>query len=114
MHMIHMVIKILSIAAALLLVARFIPGITIDSLTTALVTALILGALNISVKPVLTVLTFPITLLTFGLFSFVLNAAMFGLAAYLVPGFVVAGFIPALIGSFIVTLVSTTAYRILT
>ncbi|MFM2374248.1 MAG: hypothetical protein RLZZ234_243 [Candidatus Parcubacteria bacterium] len=109
-----MVIKILSIAAALLLVARFIPGITIDSLTTALVTALILGALNISVKPVLTVLTFPITLLTFGLFSFVLNAAMFGLAAYLVPGFVVAGFIPALIGSFIVTLVSTTAYRILT
>jgi putative membrane protein len=66
------------------------------------------------VKPVLALLTFPITLLTFGLFSFVLNAAMFGLAAYLVPGFAVAGFLPALLGSFVVTVVSTVAYRILT
>jgi putative membrane protein len=112
--MIHIAIKIVSIAAALLLVARFIPGISIDSLTAAFIAALILGALNVSVKPLLAILTFPITLLTFGLFSFVLNAAMFGLAAYIVPGFAVAGFIPALLGSFIVTVVSTLAYRILT
>jgi putative membrane protein len=112
--MIHIAIKILSIAAALMLVAHYIPGITIDSLATAGIAALILGALNLVVKPVLALLTFPITLLTFGLFSFVLNAAMFGLAAYLVPGFAVAGFLPALLGSFVVTVVSTVAYRILT
>jgi putative membrane protein len=112
--MIHIAIKVLSIAAALLLVARFIPGISIDSFTAAFFAALILGALNVSVKPLLAILTFPITFLTFGLFSFVLNAAMFGLAAYMVPGFAIAGFIPALLGSFIVTVVSTLAYRILT
>lgn len=112
--MINIVLKVLITAGALLLVAHFIPGIAIDSFTVAVVAAVVLGALNLTVKPVLTILTLPITIITFGLFAFVLNAFMFALAAYILPGFEVAGFIPALIGSFIVTFVSTIVYRALT
>ncbi len=112
--MIKIVLKVLITAGALLLVARFVPGIAIDSFMSAVIAALILGALNLTVKPVLLILTLPITLITFGLFSFVLNAFMFALAAYILPGFTVAGFIPALIGSVIVTFVSTVVYRALT
>ncbi len=112
--MFTLIIKALVTALALMLVARFIPGIAIDSFVTALVAALVLGALNLTVKPVLTILTLPITILTLGLFLFVLNAAMFGLAAWLLPGFTVAGFLPALVGSVLVAVVSTVAYRVLT
>lgn len=112
--MFHIIIKIVVTALALLLVARVVPGVEISSIYTALLAALVLGVLNIFVKPILTILTLPITLLTFGLFTFVLNAAMFGLAAFLLTDFAVAGFIPALVGSLIVTAVSTIAYRILT
>lgn len=112
--MINIALKVLITAGALLLVARFVPGIAVDSFTIALVAALVLGALNLTVKPVLLILTLPITIITFGLFSFVLNAFMFALAAYILPGFSVTGFIPALIGSFVVTVVSTVLYRALT
>lgn len=112
--MFHIIIKVVVTALALLLVARVVPGIDIGSIYTALLAALVLGVLNVFVKPILTILTLPITLLTFGLFTFVLNAAMFGLAAFLLVDFAVAGFIPALVGSLIVTVVSTIAYRILT
>lgn len=112
--MINIALKVIITAGSLLLVARFIPGVTVDSFTTAVIAALILGILNLTVKPILTILTLPITLITFGLFAFVLNAFMFALSAYILPGFTVAGFIPALIGSFIVTLVSTVVYRALT
>ncbi len=112
--MINIALKVLITAGALLLVARFVPGITVDSFTIAIVAALVLGVLNLTVKPVLLILTLPITLITFGLFSFVLNAFMFALAAYILPGFTVAGFIPALIGSFVVTVVTTALYRVFT
>lgn len=112
--MIKIALKVLITAGALLLVARFIPGIAIDSFMSAVIAALVLGALNLTVKPVLLILTLPITLITFGLFAFVLNAFMFALAAYILPGFTVAGFIPALIGSIVVTFVSTVVYRALT
>lgn len=112
--MIHIIIKVIVTALALVLVAKVVPGITVDSLYTALTAALVWGVLNIFVKPVLSILAFPITLITFGLFSFVLNAALFGLAAYLLAGFTVAGFLPALLGSSVVTMVSTIAYRVLT
>jgi putative membrane protein len=112
--MFKLILKVLLTACAMLLVARFVPGIAVDSFMTALAAALILGALNLTVKPVLTILTLPVTILTLGLFLFVLNAAMFGLAAWLLPGFTVAGFLPALAGSILVTVVSTVFYRILT
>lgn len=107
-------LKILLTAGAVFLVAQFVPGITVDSFVTAILAALVLGVFNLTVKPILAVLTLPITIVTFGLFIFVLNAILFGLAAWLLPGFAVAGFVPALIGSLIVSVVSTTLYRIFT
>lgn len=95
------------IAFILLLLAQFVPGITISNLYVALLAALVLGVLNAVVRPVLFILTLPITILTLGLFSFVINAALFLLAASFVSGFSVSGFLPALVGSAIVSLATT-------
>ncbi len=108
------ILHILITALSLLLVAHFVPGITISSFYVACVVALILGVLNIFVKPILVILTLPVTLLTLGLFIFVINALLFMFAASFVEGFAVAGFVPALIGSVLTSVVSTTAQRILT
>ncbi len=86
-------------AACLLGVAYVVPGVHLVNFTAALMAAAVLGVLNLLIRPVLSLLTLPITILTLGLFSFVLNALMFGLAAYFLSGFSVAGFWPALIGA---------------
>jgi putative membrane protein len=85
-------------ALALLAIAYVVPGIHVG-LISALVAALVLGAVNAVVRPVLILLTLPVTIVTLGLFLLVINAAMFGLVAWLVPGFVVHGFGAALVGS---------------
>jgi len=108
-----MIVRFTIAALALLLVARVVPGVEVDSIYIALLAAVVLGVLHVLVKPILFILTLPITLLTFGLFSFVLNAFMFWLTAYMLDGFAVTGFIPALIGSLIMTAVSTVTHRIL-
>ncbi len=77
----------LASAAALLATAYLVPGITVDAFTTALIAALVLGLVNGVLGPILRFFSFPIRLLTLGLFSLVINAALFALAAYLVPGF---------------------------
>lgn len=110
--MVNLIIQVVITALALLLAAQVIPGITIASFQTALIAAIVLGILNIFIKPILSILAFPITLITFGLFSFVINAAVFGLAAYFTTGFGVAGFVPALLGSLVVTAVSTVAHHL--
>lgn len=112
--MYRIVINIVVTALALLLASRIVPGISVASLYSALTAALLLGVLNIFVRPILSILTFPITLLTFGLFSFVINALLFWFAASVIDGFTVVGFVPALLGSLIVAIVSTVMYRILT
>lgn len=89
------------LAAALLLVANLYGGVTVASFTSALGAALVLGLLNTLVRPLLVLLTLPVTLLTLGLFLFVINALMFWAAARLLDGFEVAGFAAALIGSLI-------------
>lgn len=106
------VIHILVVAGALLLSAYIIPGIEVSSIYIALVAALILGLLNLVVRPILFVLTLPITLITFGLFAFVLNALIFMFAASFIDGFGVDGFIPALLGSLVVSIASTLADKI--
>ncbi|HKC73919.1 MAG TPA: phage holin family protein [Chloroflexota bacterium] len=85
-------------ALALLVIANVVPGIHVEPLS-ALVAALVLGAVNAVVRPVLILLTLPVTIVTLGLFLLVINAGMFGLAAWLVPGFAVNGFGAALLGS---------------
>lgn len=91
---------------ALLLAAHVVPGIRLESLVSALVAALALGLINAVVRPVLVVLTFPITLLTLGLFLLVLNAFCLWLVSVFVSGFHVAGFWPAFWGALLVSVVS--------
>lgn len=107
----HLIIKVITSAFALLLAAQLIPGITIDSLLAAVTAALVLGVLHLFVKPVLFVLTLPITILTLGLFSFVINASLFLLAAYFIDGFSVASFWIALLGSVFVSIVQSVIAR---
>jgi putative membrane protein len=109
----RMAIHLIVTALALLGVAYFVPGISVDSIYVALAAALVLGILNMLVKPILIALTFPITILTLGLFIFVINAIVFAAAAWFVPGFEVSGFFPALLGSVIVAFVSTAVGKLL-
>ncbi len=98
---------------AILVAAHIIPGIRVDSFGAALVGALILGILNALLKPILIILTLPITLLTLGLFLFVLNALIFWLAGSLFSGFHVDSFLPALLGSLVVSVVTFLVHYIL-
>ena len=86
-------------AAALLAVAYLYSGVVVSSFTAALIAAAVLGALNLVVRPILVLLTLPVTLVTLGLFLFIVNALMFWAAASLVTGLSVRGFGAALIGS---------------
>ncbi|MBK5206136.1 MAG: phage holin family protein, partial [Polaromonas sp.] len=88
-------------ATALLAVAYLYSGVVVSSFTAALIAAAVLGALNLVVRPILVVLTLPVTLVTLGLFLFIVNALMFWAAASLVTGLSVKGFGAALIGSLI-------------
>lgn len=92
------------LACALLLVAYLYPGVQVTGYASALWAALVLGLLNTLVRPLLVLLTLPITLVTLGLFLFVVNALMFWAAAALLDNFNVAGFGAALIGSVIYSL----------
>lgn len=108
-----LITRILLVALTLFVVAELVPGITIDGLYPALIAALVLGVLNVFVRPVLFVLTLPITILTLGLFIFIINAALFMFAASFISGFAVDGFLAALVGSLIVSIVSTYSNRFL-
>lgn len=93
-------------ALALWGATALIPGIDVRSLTTLAVAALVLGLVNACVRPVLVLLTLPVTALTLGLFYLVVNGLCFGLAAWLVPGFSVSGLGAATLGAFVVGLLS--------
>lgn len=92
------------LAAALLLVAHLYPGVQVASFGAAMIGALVLGLLNTLVRPLLVLLTLPVTLLTLGLFLFVINALMFWMAGSVLSGFQVASFGAALVGSLIYSL----------
>ena len=99
--MIKAIARWMLLACALLLVAHLYPGVEVRSFSSALLAAFVLGLLNSIVRPLLILLTLPVTLVTLGLFLFVINAAMFWLAASLLDGLRVTGFGAALIGSLI-------------
>ena len=98
--------KILIAAAGLWLAATIIPGIEYGSWTTLLLAALLLGLVNAFVRPVVTLLTLPITLVTLGLFLLVVNAAMIGLVGMILKDFTVAGFVPAILAAVVTGVVS--------
>ena len=93
-------------ALALIVVASLVDGVHIGGFLSALIAALILGLVNAFVRPVMILLTLPLTIVTLGLFLFVVNALMFWLAAALVPGFRIAGFGAALLGSLLFTVLN--------
>jgi putative membrane protein len=102
--MVKLIARWLLLAAALLLVAYLYPGVIVSSFGAAMIAAFVLGLLNTVVRPLLVLLTLPVTLLTLGLFLFVINALMFWAAASLLDGFDVRDFWAALIGSVIYSL----------
>ncbi|KKU26060.1 MAG: putative membrane protein [Candidatus Magasanikbacteria bacterium GW2011_GWA2_46_17] len=108
----RLVFRWLLSALALLFIAYYIPGIRVESFYTALVAALVLGLANALIRPILLVLTLPVTILTLGLFTFVINALLFWFVSTLVKGFDVAGFWPAFFGALIMWVVGWISNRI--
>lgn len=103
--MLKLIAKWLLSAAALLFVAYVYSGVEVKTFTAAMIAAFVIGLLNTVVRPILVVLTLPVTVVTLGLFLFVINALMFWAAAGVLDGFHVRGFVPALIGSLIYSLI---------
>lgn len=104
-----LIIRMLITAAGLWLASALVPGVVIDGVGTLLLAALLLGLVNAIVRPIVVLLTLPITIVTLGLFLLVINAAMFGLVAALLDRFYVSGFLAAVFGTIIVSLTSIVA-----
>ena len=107
-------LRLLVNGVAVMLAAYVVPGITVSGPGAALVAGVVLGFVNALVRPVLFLLTLPFTLITLGLFIFVLNAICLGLAAWLVPGFTLSGFGAAFFGALIISIVSWALNGLLT
>lgn len=101
------ILNLLVSGLAVFISAYILPGIAVDSFWTAIVVSVILGIANAILKPLLIFLTLPITILTLGLFTFVINAILVLLVAAIVPGFMVAGFWWALVFSLVLSLVNS-------
>jgi putative membrane protein len=99
-------IHTLVLAIAIWATAAVVPGVTVSSWSALAIAALVLGVVNAIVRPVLVILTFPITVLTLGLFYLVVNGLAFGLAAALVPGFQIAGWGSAILGALLTSVIS--------
>ena len=99
-------LRLLLNGVAVLCAAWLIPGLHVDTPATAIIAGIALGLVNAIVRPLLLLLTLPLTLLTLGLFIFVVNAICLALVAWLVPGFSISGFGAALIGAIVISLVS--------
>ena len=102
----RLLLRVLLNAVAVLVAAWLVPGIQIAGPGAAILAGLLLGVVNALVRPVLLLLTLPFTLVTLGLFIFVVNGICFALTAALVPGFRISGFLAALLGSIVVSIVS--------
>ena len=100
------VIKLFISMLALVLTAQLIPGISIANLGAGLWAALILGLVNTFIKPILTLFTLPLTILSFGFFLVLINGGMLLLTAWLVPGFAVANFLAAILGAILVSILN--------
>jgi putative membrane protein len=99
-------VRVLAAAVGLWLASQIVPGIYVRDYGTLAAAALLLGLINAIVRPIVIILTLPLTIVTMGLFLFVINAAMLGLVSVILPGFHVHGFWPAIFGALVVSLVS--------
>ena len=104
--MLVIITRWLIITMAILIASYFVPGIKVDALSTAVVAACVLGLINVFIRPVVVLLTLPLSILTLGLFYFFINAFLLELVSYFVTGFVVRDFFSAFFGSLIISIVS--------
>lgn len=109
----RLIIRILLTAVAVFLIAEFLPGVSVASYVTAIIVAVVLAILNLIVKPILVILTLPVTILTLGLFLLVINAIIILLADSFVTGFGVDGFWIALIFSLLLSVFQSILFSIL-
>lgn len=91
---------------AVFITAKLLPGVVLKDLSTALIVAVVLGIINTFLKPILQILTLPITILTLGLFSFILNALLILLVSKIVPGFQISGLLTALLFGIVLSIIS--------
>ena len=114
MNLVGLLVAWLVTSVSLFLISKLPTGVEISSFQKALISAIVFGLLNAFVRPVIAFFALPITFLTFGLFSVVINAIIFGLAAALVDGFSLRwGFWSALIGAFLLGFINSLIYRLL-
>ena len=104
--MTYFILRVLIAALGLWLATEWVSGISVSTATTLIIAALLLGVVNAIVRPIVVILTLPFTLVTLGLFLLVVNAAMLGLVALMLPGFKIAGFWTAIGAALIVSIVS--------
>ena len=102
----HLLLRLLVNAVAFYLIARYVPGFHVASFTAAIIAALIFGIVNAIVRPLVLLITLPLTILTLGIFVLIVNALMMWLTASIAPGFRVDGFTPAFIGALVMMIVS--------
>jgi len=107
------ILRILLTALAVLVIAQFLTGVSVDNYTSAIIVAIVLGVLRIIVKPILILLTLPVTVITLGLFLFVINATIVLLADNLVAGFSVSGFWIALLFSLLLSFFQSVLFSFL-
>jgi putative membrane protein len=104
--MLVIITRWLIITVAILLASQFVPGISVDTLSTAIIAACVLGLINVFIRPIVVLLTLPLSILTLGLFYFFINAFLLKLVAYFVKGFEVRSFFAAFFGSLIISVVT--------
>jgi len=110
----HTVLKFLGTVAAVFLTVELVPGIAVTGgWTTILLVALVWSVITMVIRPVLQILTLPITLITFGLFAFILNALLFWAMELIVPGFDVGGFLPAILGAVVLSIANWLIQKVL-
>ncbi|MDD4332832.1 MAG: phage holin family protein [Patescibacteria group bacterium] len=102
----NLLIKFLIMIAAILITAYLLPGVVIGGIWSAIWVAIIIGIINVTLKPLLILLTLPVNILTLGLFTFVINALMILLASSIIKGFEVSGFWIAMLFSIVLSLIS--------
>ena len=109
----NLIIRILLTAVAVVILAKFLPGVDVAGFTGAIIVAIVLALLNAILKPILVILTLPITIITLGLFLLVINALIILLADHFLDGFAVSGFWTALLFSLLLSFLQSILYSIL-
>ena len=104
--MLNILVRWLILAVVIIFIAWLVPGISVDNFTTAMLACVVIGLINAFIRPVVEFVSLPVNFLTLGLFSFVINALLLMLAGYVTPGFQVDGFLSALLGSIVLSLLS--------